>query len=252
MERYIPVPQTRPKPPRAWLLFLQAGYKRAVLGTTILSNGKEHFGLTDRNDQTGQRGPPLKLVPNIPVGPNRNGPFHLMYQPKLPEFWVEWKAPQVSSWCLAEKIKKLTDLYLQFSSKLQKVSINKSFIHYAKTIPFLSKKKKIYKRAMGRTLWWTLPVLNLVDYPSSHIKVYISGIFSKTKAYQDTSLGQFWSANENAILKVQLHNWSEERNLGDMADGSSCDDRTFLAPRRGKFVVVVFYYVFLSLFTVFL
>ena len=96
MERYIPVPQTRPKPPRAWLLFLQAGYKRAVLGTTILSNGKDHFGPTDRNDQTGQRGPPSKLVPNIPVGPNRNGPFHLMYQPKLPEFWVEWKAPNNS------------------------------------------------------------------------------------------------------------------------------------------------------------
>ena len=29
----------------------------------------------------------------ISVGPNRNGPFHLMYKPKLPEFWVEWKAP---------------------------------------------------------------------------------------------------------------------------------------------------------------
>ena len=78
MERYIPVAQTRPKPPRALLLFLQAGYKRAVLGTTILSNGKEYFGPTERNDQTGQRGPPSKLVPNIPVGPNRNGPFHLM------------------------------------------------------------------------------------------------------------------------------------------------------------------------------
>ena len=40
------------------------------------------FGPTDRNDQTGHSGPPSKLVPNIPVGPNRNGPFHLMYQPK--------------------------------------------------------------------------------------------------------------------------------------------------------------------------
>ena len=78
MEQYIPVTQTRPKPLPAWLLFLQAGYKRAVLGTTILSNGKEHFIPTDRNDQTGQRGPPSKLVPDIPVGPNRNGPFHLM------------------------------------------------------------------------------------------------------------------------------------------------------------------------------
>ena len=35
----------------------------------------------------------FKLVPNIPVGPNRNGPFHLMCQPKFPEFWVKWKAP---------------------------------------------------------------------------------------------------------------------------------------------------------------
>ena len=57
---------------------------RAVLGTTILANGKGHFGPTDRNDQTGHSGPPSKLVPR---------PFHLMYRPKLPEFWVEWKAP---------------------------------------------------------------------------------------------------------------------------------------------------------------
>ena len=36
-----------------------------------------------------------KLVPNIPVGPNRNGPFHLMNQPKFPEFGVKWKVPLV-------------------------------------------------------------------------------------------------------------------------------------------------------------
>ena len=59
-----------------------------------MANGKRHFGPTERNDQTGHSGPPPKLVPNIPVGPNRNGPFHLMNQPKFPEFWVEWKAPQ--------------------------------------------------------------------------------------------------------------------------------------------------------------
>ena len=58
-----------------------------------MSNGKRHFGPTDRNDQTGQSRPPSKLVPNILVRPNRNGPFHLMYQPKFLEFWVEWKAP---------------------------------------------------------------------------------------------------------------------------------------------------------------
>ena len=37
---------------------------------------------------TGQSEPPSKLVPSIPVAPNRNGPFLDMYQPKFPEFWV--------------------------------------------------------------------------------------------------------------------------------------------------------------------
>ena len=72
------------------------GYKRAVLGTTILANGKAHFGPADRNDQTCHCRPPSKLVPNslnILVVPNRNGPFHLINQPKFPEFWVECKAP---------------------------------------------------------------------------------------------------------------------------------------------------------------
>ena len=32
-----------------------------------------------------------------PVRPNRNGLFHLMNQPKFPDFWVEWKAPIVSN-----------------------------------------------------------------------------------------------------------------------------------------------------------
>ena len=72
------------------ILSLKVGYRRAVLEKkTNLSNGEGNFGSTG---PTSQRGP-LKLVTNIPVGPNRNGPFHLMYQPKLPEFWVDWKAP---------------------------------------------------------------------------------------------------------------------------------------------------------------
>ena len=77
-ERYIPVAHTQPKPPHVWLLFSWAGFKRAVLGTTILSNGKGNFGPNDRNDQTSQSGPPSKLVPNIPVWPNRNGPCRLI------------------------------------------------------------------------------------------------------------------------------------------------------------------------------
>ena len=75
-----------PKDPTQATARLVAEYKRTVLGTTILSNGKGHFGPTDRDNRTGQRGPPSKLVPHIPEM------FHLMYHPMFPEFWVEWKA----------------------------------------------------------------------------------------------------------------------------------------------------------------
>ena len=64
------------------------------MGTTILSNGTGHFGSSDRNNQTGQSGPLSKLVPNIPLRPNQNGLFHLMYQHKL-ELWVKWKVPLI-------------------------------------------------------------------------------------------------------------------------------------------------------------
>ena len=56
------------------------------------SNGKGRFGPTDKNDWTGQSGPPSKVVLNIPVGRNQNGPLHLISYRKLPEFKAEWKA----------------------------------------------------------------------------------------------------------------------------------------------------------------
>ena len=46
-------------------------------GGTILSNRKGHFGWS------GQSGLPSKLVPNIPVRPNRNGPFHFDVPTKI-------------------------------------------------------------------------------------------------------------------------------------------------------------------------
>ena len=82
MKRYIPVAQTRPKPPRVWLLFLKGvGPKRSVLGTTLLPNGKGHFG----QRATFKAGPEYS---------GRTKAKHLPYQPKFPEFWVEWKAPR--------------------------------------------------------------------------------------------------------------------------------------------------------------
>ena len=67
-----------------------------VLGTTILSNGKGRFGPADLDNRTGPSGQPSKLVPNIPVGSNQNGPFHLMVPLKFPEFLDEWKVPMMS------------------------------------------------------------------------------------------------------------------------------------------------------------
>ena len=49
------------------------------LETRIFVNGTARFG---RTGPSGQRGPPPEVVPNIPVGPNRNGPFHLAGQLK--------------------------------------------------------------------------------------------------------------------------------------------------------------------------
>ena len=48
--------------------------------------GKINIRPIDRKDQTGQSGPPSKLVPNIVIGQNRNSPFHVMYQLKFLEF----------------------------------------------------------------------------------------------------------------------------------------------------------------------
>ena len=70
---------------------LQAGYKRAVLGTTIFLNEKEIFSRTDRNEWIGQSEPPSKVVPNIPVGGNRNGPFHLISNQNLRIFGLNGK-----------------------------------------------------------------------------------------------------------------------------------------------------------------
>ena len=51
---------TDPTQATAWLLFT----KELCWGHTILSNGKEHFGPTYRDDQIGQSRTPSKLVPN--------------------------------------------------------------------------------------------------------------------------------------------------------------------------------------------
>ena len=80
MERYIPVALTQPKPPRIWLLFLEAlglvsGMKKSGTGDSNFVKWKGTFRSdrpkwADRSKWTTCKG--AKVVPNIPVGPNRN------------------------------------------------------------------------------------------------------------------------------------------------------------------------------------
>jgi len=49
-------------------------------GTGNNNHGRGHFGPNDRNDTNGQSGP------QISVGPNRNGPFHLISNRNFQDF----------------------------------------------------------------------------------------------------------------------------------------------------------------------
>ena len=61
------------------------------LETRIFVNGTARFS---RTRPTGRRGLPPEVVPNIPVGPNRNGPFHLTSARNFRKFWLNGKHPR--------------------------------------------------------------------------------------------------------------------------------------------------------------
>ena len=76
-----------------FLIVLASRKQRSRTEDNNLSNGKGHFSPTDRNDRTFQSRPTtFKDVPNILVGPNRNGPFDLISNRNFPEFCAELKA----------------------------------------------------------------------------------------------------------------------------------------------------------------
>ena len=76
-----------------FLIVLASRIQRSRTEDNNLSNGKGHFSPTDRNDRTFQSRPTtFKDVPNILVGPNRNGPFDLISNRNFQEFCAELKA----------------------------------------------------------------------------------------------------------------------------------------------------------------
>ena len=58
------------------------------LETRIFVNETARFG---RTRPTGQRGPPPEVIPNIPGGPNRNGPFYLTSARNFRKFWYPYR-----------------------------------------------------------------------------------------------------------------------------------------------------------------
>ena len=89
----------------------------ARLVIVLVSRGKQ-FCKMERDISVrpiGQRRPPSKLVPNIPGGPNRNGLFHMMCQPKFPKFGVECKAPKMIRILLNSSKSLLSKLFLVWS-----------------------------------------------------------------------------------------------------------------------------------------
>ena len=68
----------------------RASDRRAVMATRKSVNGAAHFG---RNIPTGISGQPPEVIPNIPVGRNRNGPFHLNSDRNFRNLWHNGKHP---------------------------------------------------------------------------------------------------------------------------------------------------------------
>ena len=65
----------------------------------FVKNGTANF---DRNIPTEISGPPPKVIPNIPVGRNRNGPFHLNSDRNFRNLWHNGKHPRRP--CFDQKI----------------------------------------------------------------------------------------------------------------------------------------------------
>ena len=70
------------------------GIQKSGTGHNNFVKWKGLFGRTDRNEWTGQSEPLSKVVPNIPVGRNRNGSFHLISDQKLRIFGLNGKRPR--------------------------------------------------------------------------------------------------------------------------------------------------------------
>ena len=89
MERHFPI---KPRQPirNSSCHFLSFPNSLIRAKNRFVKNGTANF---DRNIPTEISGPPPKVIPNIPVGRNRNGPFHLNSDRNFRNLWHNGKHP---------------------------------------------------------------------------------------------------------------------------------------------------------------
>ena len=89
MERHFPI---KPRQPirNSSCHFLSFPNSLIRAKNRFVKNGTANF---DRNIPTEISGPPPKVIPNIPVGRNRDGPFHLNSDRNFRNLWHNGKHP---------------------------------------------------------------------------------------------------------------------------------------------------------------
>ena len=123
-----------------------------VLETTILSNGKGHFGLTDQNNWTGQNGSLSMVVLDISVRPNQNGLFHLIFNQNFQNFGLNGKLPMLkvpwlNVWGFSDRV-----LFLcQYFAYLAWTSLQTTSFAWFDWAAFRSKDIALKKRRKGKT-----------------------------------------------------------------------------------------------------
>ena len=91
MERHFPI---KPRQPIGIALATFLSFPNSLIRAKnrFVKNRTANF---DRNIPTEISGPPPEVIPNIPVGRNRNGPFHLNSDRNFRNLWHNGKHPLI-------------------------------------------------------------------------------------------------------------------------------------------------------------
>ena len=77
------------------IILLVSRIQESGTGNNNFVKWKGNFGLTDQNNWTGQSGSLSMVVLDIPVRPNQNGLFHLIFNQNFQNFWLNGKLPML-------------------------------------------------------------------------------------------------------------------------------------------------------------